>query len=767
MSLIKSRKHRFPLASVSISGATLLAGLSLGIPVAALAQSASGPVEEVLIQGQTPKRYSADSVSSRKFTQPLINTTQTISIIGSDLFNEQGATSLTDALRNSPGVGTFYVGENGNTTTGDSVNMRGFDSTSSIFVDGARDMGSITRDVFNIEQIEITKGPAGTDNGRSSPTGAINMVTKHAFEQNATAVTLSTGGSDGEQRAAADLNYSLGNGKAVRVNLMSLGGNVEGRDEVEHSRWGIATSFSFGLNKATQYHLDLLHIDQDNVPDGGVSTIGLPGYSTPDPTRPEIGVAPKVNTKNYYGTTSDYDDVIADMITFSIDHTFMNGTTLQNTTRWGRNKQDYMLTAFMASQDPARFNTPNLNDPSTWELARSLPTFKNQSNEILTNHTNVVVHFDHDGFQQDLSMGMELTHEELETTGMAAVAGTSWPAANLYNPNANVAGLQWGPSGAVSSGSTDTYALYAFDTIKIGEKWQLNGGVRFDNYETDYSNTVICGGRGAPVCGTLPAGSVVPGTNASTSDTLFNWKVGGLYKPTSNSTVYMNYAISQQPPGGSSLELSTGANSPNNPNFDPQEAETSELGFKWDLFEKRLLLTTVYYNTDVTNEIVQDAVDLNYYQTGKKNVSGVEISAIGQITDAWSLSTGFTTIKTDVESGPALAQDGSSNLTYTPDKAFTAWTTYVFPIGLTVGGGVRYSSEMHRGRDGAPGTPETTGDYTVLDAVVSYKVTKNMDLRLNLYNLTDEDYVASINKSGYRYTPGRPLSFLLSANMSF
>ena len=119
-------------------------------------------------------------MSSPKFTQPLLDTTQTINVIGSDLFNEQGATTLTEALRNSPGVGTFYAGENGNTSTGDAIYMRGFDTSGSIFVDGVRDLGSISRDVFNIEQIEVAKGPAGSDNGRSAPTGAINLVTKQA-----------------------------------------------------------------------------------------------------------------------------------------------------------------------------------------------------------------------------------------------------------------------------------------------------------------------------------------------------------------------------------------------------------------------------------------------------------------------------------------------------------------------------------------------------------------------------------------------------------
>ncbi|KAG1533608.1 hypothetical protein G6F50_015818 [Rhizopus delemar] len=135
----------------------------------------------------------------------------------SDLFNQQGATTLTEALRNSPGVGTFYAGENGNTTTGDALFMRGFDTSNSLYVDGVRDLGSISRDVCNIEQVEVTKGPAGTDNGRSAPTGAINLVSKQANLQDATSASVSLG-SDQQRRTTADWNHSLGATSALRIN---------------------------------------------------------------------------------------------------------------------------------------------------------------------------------------------------------------------------------------------------------------------------------------------------------------------------------------------------------------------------------------------------------------------------------------------------------------------------------------------------------------------------------------------------------------------
>ncbi|MDQ2702491.1 MAG: catecholate siderophore receptor Fiu [Pseudomonadota bacterium] len=777
MAHIKRRKHAAPttLAPAPLAAA-LLAGMALAAPLAASAQdAANGPSADdqtktlgnVEVVGDAPLRYTADKVSSPKFTQPLLDTTQTIQVIGADLFNEQGATSLTEALRNSPGVGTFYAGENGNTTTGDAIYMRGFDSSSSIFVDGVRDMGSVSRDVFNLEQIEVAKGPAGTDNGRTAPTGAINLVSKQAYAENASSAMLSYG-TDSQRRATADWNHALGEGSAFRLNLMAQDSGVPGRDTIENKRWGVAPSLAFGLGSPTRVYLNLLHVQQNNIPDGGVPTIGLPGYTSPDPARPEIGAAPMVDPENFYGTVHDHDDVEVDMATLRVEHDFSENVSLLNTTRWGRNEQDYLLTAFMLSADPARFITPDVDDPSTWQVARSLPTFKDQRNTILTNQANLRVHLgEAGGVEHDLSMGVELTREELLGRGLAAINDSAWPFANLYDPDPVASGLEWAHNGTSAEGRTDTAAAYLFDTLKLDERWQLNGGVRVDRYTTQFSSMVVCGGRRGPECGSLPAGSVVPGVDAEDSDTLVSWKVGALYKPADNGSIYANYAISEQPPGGGSLELSSSANSANNPVFDPQEARTAEVGTKWNLAGDRLLVTASVYDTRVLNEVVQDPTDDQYYQTGEKRVRGVELSAVGNLTEAWAVSAGFTTMDTEVVSGPVLTEDGTTVLTYTPKHAFTGWSTYRFGNGLTIGGGARYSDGLHRGSDGAIGTPTETESYWVFDAVASYAVNDRLSLRLNVYNLLDEDYVAAINKSGYRYTPGAPRSAMLTANFRF
>lgn len=753
MSYIKSRKHAPPPSrrpQSVVTAATLATGLAFALP--AMAQVApdgasdkdATTLDKVEVHGVAG--YKAEKLASPKFTQSLQDTPQTIQVITRDLFNQQGATTLTEALRNSPGVGAFYAGENGNTSTGDAVYMRGFDTSSSIYVDGIRDLGSIARDVFNIEQVEVTKGPAGTDNGRSAPTGAINLVTKQATLHDAVSGTVSAG-TDGQKRATADWNQTLGvAGSALRLNAMWQDSDVAGRDHVNNKRWGLAPSLAFGLDGQTRYYLNLLYVKQDNVPDGFVPTIGLPGWTPQAGQQPLVGHP--VDPENFYGTRLDHDDVDAQMATFRFEHDFSDAVTLSNTLRWGKTEQDYMLTAFMSTGANTVATDPN--DLSTYTLRRSNPTFKDQENTILTDQLNLRADFATGAVEHNLSTGLEFAREEQDAWTVAATNGTTWPLANLYNPDWNVTGLTWARTGATAHGKTTTSSAYLFDTLKFGPSFLLTAGLRVDRYETEYETVTAAG----------------VATRLEDSDTLFNWKIGGVYKVGEDVSLYAHYAVSQQPPGGANFALSSAANSAANPNMEPQKARTYEVGTKWNLSDGGLALNLALFQTDVTNEITGSAAE-GYFQDGRKSVKGVELSVVGNLTENWLISAGYTHQETQVEEGGLVAADGTYNLTYTPEEAFTSWTTYRFPFGLTVGGGVRYSGQMHRGTDGAVGTPAFTKSYTVYDAVASYEVNDHLVLRLNGYNLFDKQYVAAINKSGYRYTPGAPRTFLLSADFRF
>lgn len=773
--MIKSRKHSsFPRTVAGRATAGLVTGLSLAVlPVIAHAQS-SGNTPQTLdqIDVRGVRGFKADKVASPKFTQSLQDTPQTIQVITSDLFNQQGATTLTDALRNSPGVGTFYVGENGNTNTGDSIFMRGFDTSSSIFVDGVRDLGSISRDVFNTEQVEVAKGPAGTDNGRSAPTGAINMVSKQANLHNAVSGTVSAG-TDSQQRGTADWNQALGATSALRVNAMWQDSDQPGRDHVNNRHWGIAPSLAFGLGTSTRYFLNLLYVDQDNVPDGGVPTLGLPGW-TPQPSLEQLAGQP-VDPENFYGTRADHDDVTAKMATFRIEHDINDAVRVTNTARWGRTDQNYLLTAFMGTGTRGANGAPTGNirftnpaDPASYTIARSLPTFKDQQNTILTDQLNLRADITTGAIVHNLSAGLEFTREELKSFGQAATGGTTWSPANLYAPDWNATGLTWAHNGADSHGKTTTSSIYLFDTLNLGESLLVTAGLRADHYSTEYQSASVCGGRG-PACGANPVGTVIANPSLEHSDTLLNWKLGAVYKVDDIVSLYANYALSQQPPGGSNFQLSASTSSADNPSLEPQKARTVEVGTKWAFLDDALAFNVALFKTEVSNEINTQVLDDagNPTQTGKKSVQGIEVSTVGRITDNWSVSAGYSHLDTEVEEGANVAADGTRNLTYTPGDTFTSWTSYAFPSGLTIGGGVRYAGQMHRGTDGAVGTPAFTKSYTVYDAVASYAINEHLVLRLNAYNLFDKQYVAAINKSGYRYTPGAPRTVLFSADFRF
>lgn len=757
MAHIKSRKHAVARRS-GCSAAVAMAFIAL--PGAVSAQEKTAVLPEIEVHGAT-ESYKADTVSSPKFTQPLLNTTQTITVIKKEIVQQQGGTTLTEALRNTPGVGTFSLGENGNTTTGDAIYMRGFDTSSSIFVDGVRDLGSISRDVFNIEQIEVTKGPAGADTGRGAPTGSINLVTKQPTLKEAYSGSIGLGSGD-YQRVTADLNkpLNLEGGAAFRLNLLKDDSGVAGRDVVKNDRQGIAAALAFGLNTNTRTYLNYLRIDQSNIPNGGVPTIGLPGYSSPVqlptasngnvsiPARQWLTDAAKVNPRNFYGTVNDFDDVTADMFTVRVEHDISPDLKLQNTTRYGKTKENYLLTGFMTSAP--NILTPNPADPSTWVLAGRSSQMKDQTNEIIANLTNLNAKFTTGSIKHSLATGLELSSEKQTSYGYAGL-GTV-PNTSLYNPNPYLVRTGYNPvrNGTDSEGRTNTASVYVFDTLEFSPKWQINGGVRVDHYDTKYESSTLN----------------VKNATLDTSGNLVNWKLGALYKPTEDSSLYAAYATSKQPPGGSTFALSSAANNANNVNYDPQETKTAEIGAKWDLLDKKLALTAALYRTIVKNEVEGNAVD-GYSQTGKKRVQGIEIGVVGELTPLWQISAGYTTMDTAVAAGATVAADGSTGLNYTPKQAFTAWTTYKLPHGFTIGGGARYVGELRKPSDGAIGTPKYVEAYWVYDAVATYTVSKNVDLQLNLYNLLDKDYVASINKSGYRYTPGIERSARLTANIRF
>ena len=755
---VRQPRHRSTLALATLAFALpgTVAAQSAIAPAAAASQARGGEatLPTVKVQAAAPENdYKADAVSSPKFTQPIVDTPQTIAVIRKELLTQQAATTLSEALRNTPGV-TMQLGENGSTQTGDSINLRGFDTSQSIFVDGIRDLGAVSRDVFDIDQVEVVKGPSGSDIGRGASSAYVNLVSKSAQADGAFATGSLIAGTADRKRLVADFNTPLASlpGSAVRLNVMAQDFGIPGRDAVRQKRWGIAPTATFGLGSSTRETLSWLHVQQDNRPDGGVSTFGLKGYvfAAATATAPAQKPGPSVDPANFYGLASDFDHVKMDMFTSTLESDLARGVVLRNTTRIGRTVQDVVVTGVNAV-------TATADQPSGYTVARSRQG-RHQDNEILAHQTNLAAGFEAFGLKSALSSGIELSYERQKTATPVTVGGT----AALYAPNPDDTLALPSYRGTQSTGSTLTASAYAFETLAVTNALLLNAGARVDKFHTDTSSATYTAASAA-----APA-SLVNNAPLGLTGTLWSWKVGAVFKPASDGSVYVTYSDSRNPPGGTNFALSSQASSAAQPGLEPQEGTNIEVGTKWDLLGGALLATAAVYRSENSNELVSDGAPVpTYAQVGRRRVQGVELGLVGNLTRNVSVSAGWSNMDSKIVRGAPAQQGGV--IVFSPKNTFTSWATIKLPRGVTLGGGMRYADASARSSNTAAPTSNLlrAPAYKVGDAMMAYEVSRNWQVQLNVYNLFDRKYIQSLNNGGSRYTPGAARNALVSLNATF
>jgi len=753
---IRSRKHHHVNHLAALIAATL--------PALAVAQNADSEkgvdLPEMVVTSKAEVPYKAEKSANTKLTQPLLDTPKTVQVIKKEMLREQGAGSLMEALRNTPGI-TMQLGENGNTAAGDTFMMRGFSTQQSTFVDGVRDLGAVSRDVFNLEQVEVVKGAAGSDIGRGASSGYINLISKLPTLNDETFATIGYGTAD-KSSLTADINRQLGDNVAFRLNLMRRAGDVDGRDYVDNSSYGVAPAIAFGLDTDTRIYLYSQHVRQDNTPDGGIPTIGMRGFYNANAV---LNAGGKVDTENYYGAKGDYERIDGDMFTLKVEHDVSDALTVRNLTRWGRSNNDRVLTGINALAAPTA-------NPGSWTVARSRQVV-DQENEILANQSSLNAEFDTFGLRNELAAGLELMSEKQLNRGYATAAqtidGVAFPAvpvppANLYDPNAHDALGDPYKTGAYTDGQTKTAALYVFDTLHLNEQWALNGGVRFEHFRTETDSVAIT------------SNARVPGSGYESGD-LTSWNTGVVFKPLPNGSIYLSYANSMTPPGSGNFNLvanSAASSSNEQVGLEPQETRHIELGTKWDLLDERLALTLAAYRTENENQVSYDSFAARYFQEGKTRVDGVELGVVGQLTNFWQVSAGVAHMKTKQIDQASRNNSGvisdNTGVRWSPDLTATLWTSYTLGD-LTLGGGARYVSEQDRviasGVNLSTQNMPVIPSYWVADAMAAYRLNKNVNLRLNVYNLFDKEYIESLNNSGARARLGTPRSAMFTTELSF
>ncbi len=695
---------------------------------------------------QASTDYKVERASSQKYTAPLVDTPRSVTVVPQQVLKDTNALTLQDALRTVPGI-TFGAGEGGN-PQGDRPFIRGFDAQNDTYIDGVRDTGAQTREIFAVESIEVSKGPNSAVGGRGAAGGSINLVSKKAHLGNSFDGGF-TWGSDQTQRYTLDGNYQFSDSVAGRLNLMSHESNVAGRDKVNYDRWGIAPSLAFGLGTDTRLNLDWYHVESDDLPDSGVPyTYSGSNRTSANPDKPYSGG----DHSNFYGLTDrDFRKARTDIATIAIEHDLTDALTIKNTLRHGNSMQDYILTQPDDSKG-------NVNNGSVWRRANT----RVGNTSTTTNQTDLFGDIYIAGFKNSFSTGIELSREESERSTYdvntdttpatpitptvpsstnctpAMIVSSGYNCTSLSNPNPDD---PW--NGAISrnyGGTTTkgkTRALYVFDTLELTPQWLVNMGLRYDHFDTEYRTY---GANGA----TTVSKTGVRAEGKDTSE-FVTGQLGLVWKPADNGSVYVSYATAATPPGAMLGEGTEGNLLPNSTDrngvllgsdMEPEETTNYEVGTKWDLLDNRLSLTGAIFRTEKDNARVQ--VNTNTYENiGTTRVDGIELSASGKLTEKWQVFAGYAYMEgRQIDGGPVGKANDGNQLPNLPNNSASLWTTYQITPKFTIGGGAFYTDEVF----GNVANTTKVDSYVRYDAMAAYKLTKNVDLQLNVQNLTNEVY---------------------------
>lgn len=718
-----------------LASAVGLAVASLTAPALAEEQGTL-QLDNVTVQGEQDSGYKAESVSSPKYTAPLLDTPQTISVVPQQVIQEQQALSLRQVLSNVSGI-TFNAGEGGG-GSGDSINIRGFSANANMQIDGLRDSSQTNRtDTFNIESVEVIKGPNSVFGGSGTTGGSINQVSKEPRQREFTQIGASLG-TDNYKRMTLDTNQTLdgvGTDSAFRLNLMAHENDVPGRDEIDRERWGIAPSLALGLSDATRLTLSYFHQTDDNLPDYGV------------PARDGKKLA-GVDREAYFGWKNlDKDEVQSDAFTVKLEHEFNDSLSLQNLTRYSRIDRDAVVSA-------SHVNTTGVS-AGNYKPAGPQAYGRDVTTDMWINQTNLTAYFDTLGLGHTLVTGAEISREDYERITYNHGLATALYPADGY-ALANPPGYWDGPVNKTRSADTstvlDTKALYVFDTIALDPKWDLSLGLRYDWIDGEYQNTA------------LPAGTV---TDLETSDEKLSGRAGLVFKPADNGRIYVAYGTSFNPSAEFLATSGTGVNA-ENADLSPEKNETWELGTKWELLGGRLQLDGALFRVEKT-DAREELADGSYVLAGEQRVQGVELGVTGKVTEQWNVYANYTFLDSETLKSLSDPSREGQALGNTPPRSFNLWTTYELPAGWTLGYGARYVSERN-----VTSTDTAKLDaYWLHNAMVGYQVSKNLDLQLNVNNLFDEDYVERVRQNPGTDARSSAIEFgdarsaILSANYSF
>ncbi|MEO1662428.1 MAG: TonB-dependent receptor [Pseudomonadota bacterium] len=680
--------------------------------------------DEVVVVGQY---LYADQVNALRAPTPIIDVPQSLSIISADQILERGFDSVGDIINYTPGVNTSQ-GEGHR----DAIVFRGVRSTADFFIDGVRDDVQHYRSFYNLEQVEILRGPNALLFGRGGTGGVLNRVTKKADTSEGFGGFQLGADTFGAYNAQVDGNFVVSDKVALRVNgfYESLENH---RDFYDGDRFGINPTARIELTPATTLDLSYEYANHQRFIDRGIPT-GANGEPV-EAFEDIVFGDPELNQTDFE----------AHIFRASVQHQFSD--TLKGNVALAYGDYDKLYENFYAS-DYDQENRPNYV-----ELDGYIDTTQRQR---LTLSGNLVGEFETGPIGHTLIAGAEYldtgndndrfnarwtsTNDDNEIflisrpldliggigTGFSTVlAGTD---ETLTGPGVTTVN-NYNALGAINDRTESTievFSLFVQDQIEVSPNLDIVIGARFDRFDQSTTNLV-------------DLANPVP---TDRTDEEVSPRLGVIYKPQENVSLYASYSEAFLPRSGEQF-ASTGS-------LDPDQFEQAEIGVKWDIFDS-LSFTAAYFQNDQTRADRDDDTGENFEVRGLE-IEGFELQLQGQVTEDFFLTAGYSYLEGETDNGNELPRE-------VPENMFSIWGAYQVTDRLGFGLGATYQDEsfITDFDIGSTGSHPTLPAYTRFDAAAYYDVSDKLRIQFNVENLTDELYFPSAH-STHQATVGAPLN---------
>jgi catecholate siderophore receptor len=654
----------------------------------------------IIVTGLSEGYLATNSVTATKTDTPLMDIPQTINVVTRDQLDDQAHHSLADILRYVPGT-TVGQGE-GNR---DQITLRGQNTTADFFLDGVRDDVQYYRGLYNIERVEILKGPYALIFGRGGGGGIINRVQKSPLSDDVIYAGQASITSFGAYDISADVNAPLSEATAVRINAVYENFDSH-RDFVGGARYALNPYVAFKLNDTWKLGLSYEYVNDDRTTDRGIPSIAA---GAGQPNRPIAGYRDQ-----FFGVPGVNNTKLeAHIAKLRLDGALTSDLSFSGTILYGDYDKTY-LNVYPNGAATGQSGTVTLaaySDPTQRE------NFIAQANVVWDVETGPLTH--------KILVGTE--YGDQKSANRRFNGALSAPTLNLANPLF--------PTVSFNTLSRDTvsqvkfFSAYVQDQISFGDHIDVVAGLRYDNFDIEGTDLF-------PAVDRLFA----------RKDEKVSPRLGLIFKPQENISLYSSYSQSFLPRSGDQFLGLTVTQQ----NLAPEKFTNYELGAKWDV-QPNLNMTLALFQLERSNATTPDPSNpVASINVGTTRTQGVELAVTGDITSSWQVHGGYS------YQDATLAGNDSVRLGQVPKHQASLWNRYDFNGRFATGLGIIHQSSQFAAIRTVSNTTKLPA-FTRVDAAFYYDLNDALQLQLNVENLFNTDYYSDAHNNN-NISTGAPMN---------